>query len=58
VEGISKTRFLPLFGGKRFDWLQVEVVIKVKVIEILAVNKKIEHIVALSANLKTSFYPV
>lgn len=40
------------------DRLQVEVVVQMQVVEVLAVNKQIEHVVALSAHLQPHFYPV
>lgn len=33
-------------------------VIQMKVVEILAMNEEVEHIVALATDLQTSFYPV
>lgn len=44
--------------GQRLDRFQVEVVVKMQVVEVLAVDKQIEHVVALSANLQTHFHPV
>jgi hypothetical protein len=58
MESVSEARLLSLLGGQRLDGFQVEVVIQVKVIQILTMNQKIQHIVTLSANLQTSFNPV
>lgn len=38
--------------------LQVEVVVEMQVVEVLTVDKQIEHVVALSANLQTHLHPV
>lgn len=58
MEGIAKTRLLSLLGGKGFDRLQVEVVVKVEVVEVLAVDEEVEHVVALSAHLQPHLHPV
>lgn len=44
--------------GQCLDWLQVEVVIQMQVVEVLAVDKEIEHVVALSAHLQAHLHPV
>lgn len=44
--------------GQRLDRLQVEVVVEMQVVEVLTVDKQIEHVVALPANLQTHFHPV
>lgn len=44
--------------GQRLDRLQVEVVVQMQVVEILTMDKQIEHVVALSTNLQTHFHPV
>jgi hypothetical protein len=51
MEGITEPRLLPLFGGECLNWLEIEVVIKMKVIEILPVNEEVEHVVPLSCYL-------
>lgn len=38
-------------GGECLDRLEVEVVIQVKIVKIFTVNEKVEHVVALAANL-------
>lgn len=45
-------------GGQCLHRLQVEVVVKMQVVEILTVDKQIEHVVALSANLQPHLNPV
>ena len=52
MESIAKPRLLPLLGGQGLDWLQVEVVVQMQVVEILAMNQQIEHVVALPADLQ------
>jgi hypothetical protein len=58
MESVSETGLLSLLRGQSFDWLEIEVVIKMQICQILPVNKKIQHIEALTADLKTSFNPV
>ena len=58
MEGISKTRLLPLLGGEGLDWLEVEVVVQVEVVEVLAVDQQVEHVVALATHLKPHLHPV
>lgn len=58
MEGIAKARLLSLFGGERFDWLQVEVVVKMKIIEVLSVDEQIEHVVTLMTDLQANLHPV
>lgn len=38
-------------GGERLNRFKVEVVIQVQIVEVLSVNEKVEHVVALAANL-------
>ena len=52
MEGVAETGFLTLFGGERLDGLQVEVEIQMQVVEILAVNQEIQHVVALDGRRK------
>lgn len=54
VEGIAEPRLLALLGGERLDGLQVEVVVQVQVVEVLAVDEQVEHVVALAADLRGS----
>lgn len=74
MEGISESRLLSLLGRlhwismilyfcegmtyQRLDGLQIQVVVEMQVVEILSVDEKIQHIVSLSNDLKTSFHPV
>lgn len=39
MESIPKTRLLSLFGGERLDGFQVEVVVKMEVVQVLAVDE-------------------
>lgn len=45
-------------GGEGLDGLQVEVVVQVEVVEVLAVDQKVEHVVALAADLQPHLHPV
>lgn len=58
VEGVTETRLLSFLGRQGLYRLQVEVVIKVKIVEILSVDQKVQHVVTLATNLKTSFHPI
>lgn len=44
--------------GQGLDRLQVEVIVQMQVVEVLAVDKQIEHVVALPTNLQAHFHPV
>lgn len=52
MECIAEPGLLPLLGGQGLDWLQVEVVVQMQVVEVLAMNQQIEHVVALPADLQ------
>jgi hypothetical protein len=58
MESISESGSLSLLGREGLDRLQVHVVIQVKVVQVLSVDKEIEHVVTLSTDLKTGFDPV
>lgn len=58
MERVSESRLLPLLRGERLDGLQVEVVIEMKVVQVLSVDQQVEHVVSLSTDLKTGFHPV
>jgi hypothetical protein len=51
MERISKSALLTLLCGQSFDRFQVEIVIQMEIVQILSVNKKIQHVVTLSADL-------
>lgn len=55
---ISETRFLSLLGGQGFYGFQVEIVIQMQVVEVLTMNQQIEHVVALTTDLQSSFHPI
>jgi hypothetical protein len=58
VKGVSESRFLSLFSGQSLDGFQIHIVIQVQVVKILAVNQKIQHVVALPTNLQTRLDPI
>lgn len=58
VEGVAEAGLLTLLGGQGLHRLQVEVVVQVQVVEVLAVDQQVQHVVALSADLRTSPKPV
>lgn len=44
--------------GQRLNRFEVEVVVQMQVVEVLTMDKQIEHVVALSAHLQPHFHPV
>jgi hypothetical protein len=58
VECVTESRLLTLFGCQRLHWFQVEVVVQVEVVQVFTMDEQVEHVVALSANLKTCFDPI
>ena len=54
VEGIAKSGFLALLGCQRLHWLQVEVVVQMQVVQILAVDQQIEHVIPLATHLQVT----
>ena len=58
MECISESTLFALFGSQSLDWLQIEVIIEMQVIEILSVNQQVEHVIPLSADLESCFDPV
>lgn len=58
MKGVTKPRLLPFLGGECLDRFQVEVVVKVKVVEVLPMDQEVEHVVTLTTDLKTSLHPV
>lgn len=52
MEGITKPTLLALLGGECLDWLQVEVVVKMQVVQVFTVNQQIQHIVTLATDLE------
>lgn len=58
MEGIAEPRLLSLFGGQGLDRLQVEVEVQVQIVEVLAVDEQVEHVVALTADLQPRLHPV
>ena len=58
MESVTETRLLTLLGGQCLDRLQVEVVVEMKVVQVLTMNQKVQHVVALSTDLESSFHPI
>ena len=48
VKGISKPGLISLLGSQDLDWLEIEIVVEMEIVEVLHVN---EHVVALPAHL-------
>jgi len=58
VEGITEAGLLSLLGGQGLDWLQIEVIVQMKVVQVLPVDQQVEHVVALADDLKSSLNPI
>jgi hypothetical protein len=58
MESVSESGSLSLLGREGLDRFQVHVVIQMKVVQVLSVNKEVEHVVTLSTDLETGFDPV
>ena len=58
VEGVTEARLLALLGGERLDGLEVEVVVEVQVVDVLAMDEQVQHVVALPADLQAGLDPV
>ena len=58
MKGIAKPRLFPFLCRQRFRRFEVEIVIQVKVLQLLPMDKKIENIVALPTNLQPNFNPI
>ena len=58
VERVAEARLLALLGRQRLDGLQVEVVVEVQVVEPLAHDQQVEHVVALAADLQSRLDPI
>jgi len=55
---ISETRFLPFLGCQCLNRFQVEIVVKMQVVQILTMNQQIQHVITLTAHLQPCFNPV
>lgn len=56
-----KTQFYSTFCLKCVSYLhrlEIEIVVQMKIIEVLAMDEKVEHVVTLSAHLQTYLHPV
>lgn len=51
VERVAEAALLALLRRQRFDGLEVEVVVEVQVVQVLAMDEQVEHVVALAADL-------
>ena len=58
MERVAEARLFTLLCRQRFDRFQIEIVVEMEIIEILAMNKQVEHVVALSKHLQAGFNPV
>ena len=58
MESISKSAFLPFLRGQSLNWLKIEVVVQMQVVEVLSVDQKVKHVVALPTDVETCLNPV
>mmetsp|Transcript_26458 Transcript_26458/g.83860 ORF Transcript_26458/g.83860 Transcript_26458/m.83860 type:complete len:710 (-) Transcript_26458:29-2158(-) len=58
VEGVAEPRLLALLGRQRLHRLQVEVVVEVQEVQVLARNQEVQHVVALTTHLQPNLDPV
>ena len=58
VESITKSTLLSLFSSQCLDWLQVEIVVQMKEVKVLAMDQKVEHVVTLATDLKACLNPI
>ena len=58
MEGVSETRLFALLGREGLDGLECKVVVEVEVVEVLAMDQEVEHVVALSTHLQAGLDPV
>ena len=58
MERVTEARLLTLLRGESLDRLEVKVIVEVKVVEVLAVDEQVEHVVALPADLQPDLDPV
>jgi len=58
MESVAEATLLPLFRRQGLGRLQVEVVVEMEIIQPLALDEQVQHVIALSAHLQTSLYPV
>ena len=58
AERFASPAFFPFFGGECLDGLEVEVVVQVKVVEVLTMDEEIEHVITLTTHLKPRLHPV
>ena len=58
MERVAESGLFSFFGGQSLDWFEVEIVIKMQVSQVLPMDKKVEHVETLPADLKASFNPI
>ena len=58
MERITKSTLLSLLRRQCLDWLQVEIVVQMEEVKVLAMDEEIQHIVSLSTNLQASLNPI
>lgn len=51
MEGVTKAGLFSFLGGESLDGLQIKVVVQVKIVQILPMDQKHQHVETLPANL-------
>ena len=58
MECVTKPGLLSLLCCEILDWLQVKVVVQMQVVEVLAMDEEVEHVVTLATHLQPHLHPV
>eukprot|EP00398_MALV-I-01_sp_L67-1_P000203 gene202-gene343 len=58
MESVTETRLLTFLGGQGLDRLQIEIVIKMQVVQVLTMDQQVKHVVTLTADLQTNLNPI
>jgi hypothetical protein len=58
MESISEARLLSLLGCQCLHRLQIEIVVQMQIVEVLPVDQKVKHVVALPADLHARLDPI
>jgi hypothetical protein len=58
VKRISETGFLPFLGGQSLHGFKIEIIVQMKIVQVLTMDEQIHHVEALSTNLESAFHPI
>lgn len=51
MEGVTEPALLTFLRREGLHWLQVEVVVQMKIVQVLTMDEQVKHVVALPAHL-------